>query len=37
MARVYVPRAGMVDLRFALTVSRGLEAIAGVKPDGACG
>jgi hypothetical protein len=37
MARVYVPRAGMVDMRFALTVSRGLEAIAGVKPDGACG
>jgi hypothetical protein len=37
MVRTYVPHAGMVDLKFALTVSRGLEAIAGVEPDGSCG
>ena len=37
MVRVRVPQAGMVDLRFALTVHRGLDAIAGLKQDGACG
>ncbi|HEV2592900.1 MAG TPA: hypothetical protein VGU02_13520, partial [Gaiellaceae bacterium] len=37
MVRVHVGRAGMVDLQFALTVTRGLDAIAGVKPAGSCG
>jgi hypothetical protein len=37
MVRTYVPHAGMVDMQFDLTVSRGLETIAGVKPDGSCG
>jgi hypothetical protein len=37
MVRVHIPRAGIVDLRFTLTVQRGLDALAGVKPDGACG
>jgi hypothetical protein len=37
MVRVRVAQPGIVDLRFALTVRRGLDAIAGVKPAGACG
>ena len=37
MVRVHVARPGIVDLRFTLTVARGLDAIAGVKPDDACG
>ena len=36
MIRMRVARAGIVDLRFVLTVSRGLDAIAGVSPAGAC-
>ena len=37
MVRVRAVHAGIVDLRFALTVNRGLDAIAGLKPEGACG
>ncbi len=36
MVRTYVPHAGMVDMQFALSVSSGLDAIAGVKPGGSC-
>ncbi|HZT15152.1 MAG TPA: hypothetical protein VFA19_04325 [Gaiellaceae bacterium] len=37
MVRVDVRHAGLVDLSFALSVHRGLDALAGIKPAGTCG
>jgi hypothetical protein len=36
MVRVRATHAGLVDLAFTLNLHRGLDALAGVKPDGAC-
>jgi hypothetical protein len=36
MVRVDVPRAGLVDLSFSLSVQRGLDALAGIAPAGTC-
>jgi hypothetical protein len=36
MVRVRTMHAGLVDLKFKLNLHRGLEALAGVKPAGAC-
>jgi hypothetical protein len=37
MVRVTATQAGLVDLDFKLSVQRGLQTIAGIKPGGSCG
>jgi hypothetical protein len=36
MVRLHADQAGLVDLAFNVNVHRSLEALAGLKPDGAC-
>jgi len=36
MVSVHATSAGLIDLSFGLSVNRGLETLAGLKPDGAC-
>jgi hypothetical protein len=36
MLRLDAPRAGLVELRFALNVGRGLAALAGTAPSTRC-
>lgn len=36
MVRLHVTQPGLVDLTFALSVHRGLDALAGIKPSGSC-
>ena len=37
MVRLHATHDGLVDLTFTLSVHRGLDALAGIKPDGSCG
>jgi hypothetical protein len=37
MVRLHVAHAGLVNLAFRMNVHSGLEALAGLKTDGACG
>jgi hypothetical protein len=36
MVRVHATHAGLVELSFTLNLHAGLDALAGVKPAGAC-
>ena len=37
MVRLHSTEAGLVDLSFDLSMTRGLDALAGIAPDGTCG
>jgi hypothetical protein len=37
MVRLHASHGGLVDLTFTLSVHRGLDALAGITPDGSCG